>query len=153
MVMKVFKKFFVLLLFVGLTVNFVSAKDAFDFKVATVDVPSIVTQSSAVQDLKSNRQKQIEDLQKFVENARADVAKEKNEAKKKSLEEGYNKELNSRKSSIDNEYGQKLAEVDKKLTAQIEKEAKRMGYSLVLTKTTVLYGATDITKDILKVIK
>lgn len=151
--MKLFKKFLVLLVFAGLTTSFVSAKDAQEFKVGMVDVPSVIVQSSAVRELKQIRQKQIEDLQKFVENARADVAKEKNEAKKKTLEEGYNKELNSRKASIDNEYSQKLADVDKKLTALIEKEAIKMGYSLVLTKTTVLYGATDITKDILKVIK
>jgi len=129
------------------------AKDSADFKVAVVDLQKIVESSPEINALKVDRKNKIDDLAKFVDNARAAVAKETNDAKKKSLEDGYNKELNTRKDALDRDYAQKLSDVDKDITALIKSKAKALNYDLVLTRSTVLDGGDDITADIIKQLK
>jgi len=123
------------------------------FSVAIVDVQKVVESSPTINSLKTDRKNKVEDLVKFVEKAKADVAKETNATKKKALEDKYNKELNDRKNAMDNAYAQKLSDVDKEITALIKSKATALGYSLTLTKSTVLEGGTDITSDVIKELK
>lgn len=134
-------------------VSKVMAKSADDFKVAVVDVQKIVDNSPEISALRVDRRNKIEDLAKFVENARASVARETNEVKKKALEDSYNKELNTRKDAMDRDYAKKLADIDKNITGVINKRAKELNYDLILTKSTVLGGGTDITDEIVKKLK
>jgi len=131
--------------------NFASAKTPEDFSVAVVDVQTIVENSQQINALKADHKNQIADLMKFVEKAKADVAKETNDDKKKSIEASYNKELNLKKQAIDKDYAKKLAEIDKSLTETIK--AKSAGYDLVLVKTDVVKGGVDITSEIIKDLK
>lgn len=119
--------------------------------VAVVDVQKVVESSPAINSSKLDRKNKLEDLAKFVENAKSDVAKETNASKKKILEDGYNKELNVRKDAIDKEYVQKLSEVDRIITTLIN--TKTSNYDLVLVKTSVLKGGVDITSEIVKELK
>jgi outer membrane protein len=121
--------------------------------VAVVDVTKIVASSSQITDLKNERQAKLNDLNSFVEKARADVAKEKKADKKKALEDSYNKELAAKKEALDKDYAQRVSDIDKNITGIIRAKAKALKYDLVLTKTSVLYGGTDITSEILKNIK
>ena len=123
------------------------------FNVAVVDIQRVVASSPQINALKTDRTNKLNDLAKFIENARQEVAKEKDDAKKKALEDKYNKELNLRKDTIDKEYTKKLSEIDKDITAVIKTEAKKSGYDLVLTKTSVLDGGCDITDEIIKRLK
>jgi Skp family chaperone for outer membrane proteins len=129
------------------------AKNSNDFTVATVDIPQVVENSSAIKALKDTRKNQLDDLGKFVENAKADVAKETNADKKKALEDKYNKELNVRKDAIDKDFSQKLVEIDKDITTSIKVRAKKLGFNLVLVKSSVIDGGIDITSEVLKDIK
>lgn len=135
--------------------NFVMAKDLSKtptgFNIAVVDVQKIVENSPAINAIKVERKNKFDELAKFVEKAKADVAKETNVSKKKTLEDGYNKELNVRKDAIDKEYVQKLSEVDKSITALIN--TKSSNCDLVLTKSSVIKGGVDITEEILKELK
>jgi len=131
----------------------VFAKSSANLNIAVVDVQKIVESSPEISALRTSRKNDIESLVKFVEDAKADVIKETNETKKKSLEESYNRELNIRKANFDKEYSQKLSEYDKSITALINKKSKALGYDLVLTKTCVLNGGVDITSEIIKNIK
>lgn len=133
--------------------NFVMSDVPANFKVAKVDVQKVVTSSKMVNALKDERKNKVDELVKFAEKGRAEVAKESDPAKKKSIEEKYNKELNAKKEAIDKEYVTKLENIDKSISGQIEKKAKDSGYDLVLSKGIVLYGATDITDEISKIIK
>ena len=56
----------------GLT--FGSAASAADFNVAIVDVPQVVSASKQVQNLKTEQQLKAEEIIKFIEKARKDVA-------------------------------------------------------------------------------
>jgi outer membrane protein len=124
-----------------------------NFKIAVVDVQKVVDNSSEINKLKLARKNGLDDLQIFVLNAQKTLEKEKNRVKKKELEDSYNKELNERKQSIDENYSQKLLVIDKNITKMIESKAKKAGFNLILAKNEVLYGGTDITSEIIKELK
>jgi len=139
---------------VGFSVNNFAMSDVpASFRVATVDVTKVVNSSSQVEALKKEQQAKAEELIKFVENARKDVAAQTDEKKKKSLEEKYNKELNNKKEAMDKNYATKLSNIDAAISKQIAAEAKSGNYDLVLAKGVVLSGGTDITDTIIKVVK
>ena len=133
--------------------SFNSAVMAKDFTVAVVDVPQVVTSSAQVQALKKEQQAKAEELVKFIENARKDVASITDSSKKKAAEEKYSKELQTKKEKIELEYASKLKAIDASISKQIETQAKAQGYDVVLSKGVVLYGGKDITSEIVKVIK
>ena len=133
--------------------SFNSAVLAKDFTVAVVDVPQVVTSSAQVQALKKEQQAKAEELVKFIENARKDVASITDSSKKKAAEEKYSKELQTKKEKIELEYASKLKAIDASISKQIETQAKTQGYDVVLSKGVVLYGGKDITSEIVKVVK
>lgn len=133
--------------------NFAASKVPANFNVAVIDVQKVVASAPQVNALKVEQKSKLSDLTKFVEDAKADLAKEKNEVKKKALEEKYNKELNVRKNTIEKEYTQKLSAIDKSITETIKTKATKDGYDLVLVKNIVLVGGTDITDEITKALK
>lgn len=133
--------------------SFNSAVMAKDFTVAVVDVPQVVTSSAQVQALKKEQQAKAEELVKFIENARKDVASITDSSKKKATEEKYSKELQTKKEKIELEYASKLKAIDASISKQIETQAKAQGYDVVLSKGVVLYGGKDITSEIVKVVK
>ena len=130
-----------------------AATSATEFKVAVVDIQKIVESSPEIAALKIDRKNKLDDLMKFVENARTAVSKETVDAKKKALEDSYNKELNVKKEAIDQDYAKKLTDIDKNITALIKAKAKEQSFNLVLTRNTVLDGGVDITEDIIKNLK
>jgi len=131
--------------------NFASAKPASDYKVAVVDVQKIVESSPQISALKTEQKNKLQGLAAFVEKAKADVAKQTDETKKKALEESYNKELNNRKAEIDKDGTKKLMDFDKSVRDIIK--AKTADYDLVLTKSSVIEGGTDVTSEIIKELK
>ncbi len=141
-------KFILLVCALALTLNTVLAAN-----VAYVDVQKVVTSSAQVQALKKEQQLKAKDLMSFVEKARKEVAAVKDPAKKKALEDKYNKELNTRKAKIDKDYAAKLNSVETSITNVIGQQAKLKGYDIVISKGIVLYGGVDITDDIIKLVK
>jgi len=124
-----------------------------DAKIAVVDVQKVVTSYSKVNTLKEEQVAKLNGLKNFVEDARVQVAKENDAAKKKTLEDKYNKELNEKKASIDSNYAKQLDIINKDVTAVINTTAKNQRINIVLTKSSVLYGGKDITNDISKALK
>lgn len=142
----------VILLF-SCSANFAVAKKYDKLNVAIVDVQRIVASSGQINALKQDQNKKISELKNFVDNAKTNLAKETNETKRISMEDSYNRELNSKKEAIDKEYSQKLLGIEKDINEIIGKKAKKLGYDLVLTKNSTLFGGTDITNEITKAIK
>ena len=123
------------------------------FNVAVVDVPQVVGASKQVQALKKEQQSKAEELVKFIEKARKDVAGISDANKKKAAEEKYTKELQQKREKIEAEYATKLKQIDVSISQQIEAAAKAQGYDMVLSKGIVLFGGDDITADLIKVVK
>ena len=129
----------------GLTVNNFAMSDVATMRIAVVDVPQVVDASTKVQALKKEQQAKAKDLASFIEKARKDVAGTTDVKKKKSLEEKYTKELNTRREALEKDYAKKLAETDAAISAQIANVAKANNYDIVISKGVVLYGGADIT--------
>lgn len=122
-------------------------------KVATVDVPKIVSSSTQVKKLKEERNKKMEELSKWIENAKKDIEKQKTDADKEKLVKKYDAELTKKRAANDKEYSQKLVNIDNSISQTITNYAKTNGYNVVFAKTVVLYGGTDITDEIIKIVK
>lgn len=137
----------------GLSVNYAFSEVPVGFKVAVIDVQKLVMVSSQVKALKTEQEAKNQELVKFVKNARADVAKAKDNTKKKALENKYNTQLRAMKKSMDDNYKKKLSEIDAGITKAVGKAAQEQGYNIVLAKGAVLYGGDDITQEIQKLVK
>ncbi len=137
---------------IGMSVNNYAISNV-PSKIAVVDVQKVVASSAQVKALKADRDAKVKDLTTFVTNARSAVAKETNAAKKKELENKYNKELNAKRNAIQKDYAKKLANIDKSISAVVAQKAKAANYDIVLAKGVVLYGGNDITAEITKSVK
>ncbi len=141
---------FTLAILGALTLNTVQAAEV---TVAVVDVPQVVNASAQVQALKKEQQAKADEIMKFIEKARKDIASMTDANKKKAADEKYTKELQAKKDKMDKDYAEKLKAIDASISQQIESHAKAQGYDVVLSKGIVLYGGKDITEDIKKVVK
>ena len=124
-----------------------------NYKVAVVDVNAVVSKSAQVQALKKEQQTKLQELQKWLNNARTDVAKQSTDENKQKLAKKYDAEFAKKQEAIKKNYATKLQAIDKSITATIAQEAKAQNYNLVLSKGSVLYGGDDITASISKVVK
>ncbi len=135
-----------------LTTNFAVSSIA-NSKIAVVDVQKVVESSKQVQALKVEQKNKLDSLSSFVKTANADIAKQKNDAEKKKLEEKYTKQLNDKRKAIQDDYAKKLKAIDTSISAVIAQKAKEQGYNMVLSKGVVLYGGDDMTDVVAKSVK
>ena len=124
-----------------------------NYKVAVVDVNAVVSKSAQVQALKKEQQTKLQELQKWLNNARTDVAKQSTDENKQKLAKKYDAEFAKKQEAIKKNYATKLQAIDKSISETIATEAKAKNYNLVLSKGMVLYGGDDITASISKVVK
>lgn len=121
--------------------------------IAVVDIQKVVASSAQVKSLKTEQNKKIQDLSSFVTTAKTKIKKESDTTKKKALEDKYNKELQTKKNTIEKDYTVKLSAIDTSISNTIKQTAVKNNYSLVLAKGVVLYGGTDITNEIVNSVK
>ena len=122
-------------------------------KIAVVDVPAIVAKSAQVQALKKEQQTKIQDLEKWLKTAQADVEKQQTKEGKEKLLKKYNAEFAKKKEAIAKDYQTRLQAVDKSITETISATARAKGYTMVISKGIVVYGGDDITADVQKSVK
>lgn len=122
-------------------------------KIAVVDIQAVVAKSAQVQALKKEQQTKIQNLEKWLKTAQADVEKQKTQEGKEKLLKKYNAEFAKKREVIAKDYQTKLQEIDKSITDTITKTAKAKGYTMVISKSVVVFGDDDITADVQKVIK
>ena len=122
-------------------------------KIAVIDVPAIVAKSAQVQALKKEQQGKMQDLEKWLKTAQADVEKQKTQEGKEKLLKKYNAEFAKKKEAIAKDYQTRLQAVDKSITDTISATARTKGYTMVISKGVVVYGGDDITQDVQKVVK
>lgn len=139
---------------IGMSVNNFAMSDVpSNFKVAVVDVSQVVANSAQVKALKAEQQKKATEIVSYIEKARKDVAAVTDEKKKKTLEDKYAKELQTKREKLEKDYSAKLTAIDNSISQTIETEAKAKNYNVVLAKGVVLYGGDDITADVIKTVK
>ncbi len=124
-----------------------------DTKVAVVDVNIVVAKSAQVQALKKEQKEKIQELDKWLKTAKADVDKQETKEGKEKLIKKYDAEFAKKREAIQDNYSKKLKAIDKSITETIAQQAKLKGYDLVLSKGVVFYGGDDITSDLVKIVK
>ncbi|MBQ2610951.1 OmpH family outer membrane protein [bacterium] len=122
-------------------------------KIAVVDVPAVVAKSAQVQALKKEQQTKMQDLEKWLKTAQADVEKQKTQEGKDKLLKKYNADFAKKKETIAKDYQARLQAVDKSITETISTTARAKGYNMVISKGVVVFGGDDITADVQKVVK
>lgn len=137
-------------LFIGIVLGSACAPKS---KIAVVDVVALVSKSSEVQALKVEQETKAQELSAWLKNAQSLVNDEKDQAKKEELLKQYSAEFAAKREDIRQQYNQKLQILDKNITQVIVNEAQKRGYQLVMAKAYTLYGATDITEELSKLIK
>ena len=124
-----------------------------DTNVAIVDIQAVIAKSAQVQALNKEQQAKIADLNSWLKTVKEDVEKQKTKEDKEKLVKKYDAEFVKKQEAIRDNYNKKLQTIDKSITDTITNEAKAKGYNLVIPKGVVIYGGTDITKDVMKVVK
>ena len=121
--------------------------------IAVVDVSAVVAKSAQVQALKKEQQTKMQDLEKWLKTAQADVQKQQSKEGKEKLLKKYNADFAKKKEAIAKDYAAKLKAVDKSITETISTTARAKGYNMVISKGVVVFGGDDITADVQKVVK
>ena len=122
-------------------------------KVAYVNVPKLLSASKVLKSAEDARTKQTQDMLKWYDTASADIQKQTTKAGKEALIKKYEAQLTQKKKTIKESYAKKVNQVDTQLDTAISTKAKAMGYDIVLRKDAVLFGGTDITAQILPLVK
>lgn len=120
-------------------------------KVALINVEQVVAVSPEVVALREERQSQVNELQKFMKTAESKINAAKGKEKAE-LQKIYGDEFVQKQQEMQKRYAEKLQAFDDYMTGVIEKIAAKGGYKLVLNKTAVVAGGTDITEDVVKAV-
>jgi len=137
----------------GFGMNNIAFSDVTPSKVAIVNVPKLLEASKTLKAAQDAQLKQTKDMLKWYDTASADIQKQSTKAGKDALIKKYEDQLTKKKNSIKDAYSKKVSQVDDQLSTAISTKAKAMGYDLVLRKDSVLFGGTDITAQILPLVK
>ena len=124
-----------------------------EYKIAVVDIATILKNSKEINDLKLEQEKQMQNMQATIDKAKAEISKEQDPAKIAQLEEKYRNEINKQKLALDTSYNNKLTAIDNKIKTAVVEKARSMNYNMVLPKNTVLFGGDDITEQVATIIK
>lgn len=123
------------------------------YKVAVVDIPTILSNSEEIQTLKKEQDKEAQELDTLITKAQNDILNEHDRSKLIQKEADYRQQINTKKSDIDKKYNEKLAKINKNIQTIISKEAKKSNYNLVLPAGMVISGGEDITNNVVKSMK
>lgn len=123
------------------------------WKIAVVDVVSIVNGSKDVMTLRQNHAVRSQELSQWLQAAQNEVNNQSDPQAKQGLLQKYNTEFAQRRNAVGQLYQQELMTIDQNISKIIMDEAKKLGYNMVLAKNVVVCGGTDITEDVRKLIK
>ena len=123
------------------------------WKIAVVDVMSIVNGSKDVMTLRQNHAIRSQELSQWLQAAQNEVNSQNDPQTKQGLLQKYNAEFTQRRNAVNQLYQQELMAIDQSISNTIMTEAKKLGYSMVLAKNVVVGGGNDITEEVRKLIK
>lgn len=122
-------------------------------KIAVVDFDRVAKNSSRYENLKKYQAQKTKELRDFMVSSAQAVENEKDAGKKKTLQQNFNKQYKQKKTEIENRYAIDVQQIDAIVEQKVQKVARDMGYTLVLTKRSVLYGGDDITERVVAEVK
>ena len=138
---------------IGFGLNGIATSANAPANVAVVNVSAVVNKSAQVQALKKEQAAKMSDLSKWLKVAKEDVQKQQTKEGREKLLQKYDADFAKKKEAISKDYQARLQVIDKSITQTIATEAQKRGYTLVLSKSVVLFGGNDITSEVAKVVK
>lgn len=139
----------VLVFFIGYNMNNTAVSFP-KYKVAVVDIPTILSNSDEIQTLKQEQAKEAQELDTLITKAQNDILNEPDRNKLLQKETDYRQKIDTKKKSIEKKYSEKLAKINLDIQNLITKEAKKSNYNLVLPAGMVITGGDDITQNVVK---
>ena len=123
------------------------------YKVAVIDVPTVLSNSSEIQELKRLQDKDMEELNILISKAQNELLNEPDKSKLLQKEAAYRKQIETKKKEIDEKYNSKLAKINDNNKNVINKEAQKSKNNHVLHTGMVISGGEDITDNVVKKMK
>lgn len=120
---------------------------------AVVDLQRVVLSSKEIAALSNSRQEQIQELKKMADAANDKIKLIKNENTKKEVSQKYLDEINSKRDAFDRVHNSSLQAADQNLNNVINEVAASKGLGIILNKTSVVNGGTDITDEVVEIVK
>ncbi len=142
----------IMMFFVGYHIND-AAVSLPKYKVAVVDVPTIMSKSPEVMSLKVSQDKKMEELNTLISKAQNEIVNEPDRNKAIQKEAAYRKQIETKKKVMEDEYNSKITKISLNIRSLISNEAKKTNYNLVLPTGMVISGGEDITEEIVKKMK
>ena len=118
--------------------------------IAVVRLRDVLSQSNELTTLRKENDQKLHKLSLWLDEVSKEIDSEKNKQKREKLVRQYQDIAREKESLIKEGYARKLEEIDIKMTELITRIAHQKGCNIVLTNTSVIAGATDITEDVLK---
>ena len=118
-----------------------------------VDVDRVVAKSSLVKELKTDYEKKLKELERWLKNVKKQIEKPDSKSVQTKLIKRYDEEFAQKKEEISKEFKSNLKVVNDSITSQISEIAKENNYDIVLSKAVVVFGCQDITEIVEKQIK
>ena len=123
------------------------------YKVAVVDINKVMDKSSEIKSLKISQEKQTKELETLISKAQNELANASDPNKFVQLEAIYKKQIEDKRTAIDEEYSKKIVQITSNIKSLISTEAKKTDYNLVLPAGMVISGGEDITENVIKDMK
>jgi len=120
------------------------------YKVAVVDIPTILSNSDEIQTLKQEQAKEAQELDTLITKAQNDILNEPDRSKLIQKEADYRQKIDTKRKYIDKKYSERLVKINQNIQTMITKVAKKSNYNLVLPAGMVITGGDDITANVVK---
>lgn len=122
-------------------------------KIAIVDVQALVNQTPSVWALRSEQQQNASIIQNWINGVNSQLNQIADQNTRQATAQQYQIELNKRQQMLQNEYALKIQAIDAELSKLVSDVATEKKLDYVFAKGAVVFGGTDITSDVAKLIK
>lgn len=124
-----------------------------DAKIAIVDVQALVNQTPSVIALRNEQQANANVIQNWVAGVNNQLSQIADPNQRAAMTQQYQIELNKREQILQSQYVQKVQAIDAELSKLVSDVATEKKLDYVFAKGMVVFGGTDITADVAKLLK
>ena len=138
-----------LLAILGLSFIFCCQQALSAEKYGYVNLTNVMNQYNYAKNVHAKIQTQENEIDKFVQNAQQKMKNAKSNDEAKQIEESSKKELGLKIENLKKYSDSELVKIQTNINEAVKQVGKLEGYSLILTDSSVLYGATDISTKVI----
>lgn len=124
-----------------------------DAKIAVVDVQFLVNQTPAVLALRAEQRQNTSIIQNWINGVNSQLSQIADQNTRNATAQQYQIELNKRQQMLQSQYAMKINAIDAELSKLVSDVANEKKLDYVFAKGTVVFGGTDITEDVAKLLK